>query len=667
MNRMAFDPQTGVKAQPDSLAARTLHLVFLRFAAQPFSLEQLEGLATAAAGGGELAYGLQLLRRTRTVLAVQKAWGDKLYYIPLGIFLALQTERFRNLLPAGEGSELRESPDSADISLWKESKPGLASDLFRALSWIARGGLPLTAKGTVHQRAMSKFAGLLSLSSEDVESLKLRYPQQESYPAAAAVMLDMALSLGLAERGDQEWTVCEPALSRWLAYSREEMDSRLLYELLARYVPASSGLQHAACALMLPCFKAGIWYSVPSLLKQLRLRNVLSQEENQEDDGELWLQGWMEALCAFGWLELGYSRHKELFFRWHRKPSLEDGVPGEQAGAHASRSSSAFFVQPDFEVLVPPDTPYSLRWELELCCEMSSSDVMTTYRLTRQAAEAALEQKRTPEDILGFLTRHAMSGVPDNVKLALRQWGREMGRTSFARALLLRCADAEAADRIAQDSGLSGMMQRIGPLDFIVQETELGEIRRGLERLGVAPLGGSAGSASLAHTANASGSSPRKPAYPRLEMPSDGGDAETGRTTPFHPDKGGEAQHRPSAWIYAGNAVHFYQPDETVPDYEELFPGLRNVPGSWTRELRGYHASTVALVLRQALEWKARVELRIQGKTLMALLLWIRGAGEWRASAMKDEASTGLAGEDRSFEFASHDVEGIRIVLPAKA
>lgn len=84
-----------------------------------------------------------LLRRG-DIKAVRKAWGERLYYLPLA--MSLQRQRvwgYPALKPlAGGPARLR-----------REAKAGLAFDLFRALTYIAGNGLKLTAKGTIHQRS----------------------------------------------------------------------------------------------------------------------------------------------------------------------------------------------------------------------------------------------------------------------------------------------------------------------------------------------------------------------------------------------------------------------------------------------------------------------------------------------------------------------------------
>lgn len=238
-------------------------------------------------------------------------------------------------------------------------------------------------------------------------------------------------------------------------------------------------------------------------------------------------------------------------FRW--RVGRDEPAASYKGTAYEPKAAPGkIIVQPDFEILVPPDVAFSVRFELEACCEHVATDVMSVYRLTRASVEGASRYGRTPEEVSAFLTGHA-AFVPEPVLNALEQWGSEIGRTSFAEVLLLRCADAGAADRIASLSALHGTVERIGPLDFIVNAEREAEVRKALAAERLAPPGRRSAEA--------------EPDYPRL----------TGRNSPpadasvfgWLEGTGGQG------WIYQGTDLHFYEPDDELPDDGQLFPGLR--------------------------------------------------------------------------------------------
>ncbi|WP_174704672.1 helicase-associated domain-containing protein [Paenibacillus physcomitrellae] len=737
---------------------RVLEILFIRFAAQPFSIEQLEGQATAYCPAAELVYGLHLLRRAGLVNTMSRGWGEPLYALSLQAYFEIQQKSFLLL----EADQSRNERLQGHVKLLKEAKRGLAHDLLRVLSGIAKGALPLTAKGRVQQRALSKFTGLFSLSDEDLGGLQLSYPEQDDYPPAAAVLLDMALALGLTRKDEQAWAVNEHELIRWLRSDEALREGLLMAELLERYVPANPFLQHLVCALLHPAFLPGKWGSIEGILRQLRAKRIQldsplagqRQEADRQETSPIgsWLLSWLKALCGFGWLELGYAdeqgrgipealaavlaagnnglddekplkeREREqgqdlgfplagLMIRWLRKPDLkavfcrrmaetQSGRQGALAGFEGEAATSAsigtsdgtsegtgvrtdarcglgnpheaaFFVQPDYEVLVPPNTPYTIRWELELCCELISADVMTTYRLTRESVERAAENGRKAGEVLAFLERHALTGVPDAVSLAVREWGEQRKHTSLFHATLLHCADERTADRIAAEPAAEGALERIGSCHFIVSANERMPVVQMLEQLGVTLYN------PLEEAAAANGV-----LYPRVSPALSGSGT---RGSEASKDRN-EAVQAPQAWIYAGKPVRIQKADASIPNLEELFPGLRRIPAAWTSEVRTYHASTVKLMLQQALEWKAGVELRLNNGTFTAVPRWIKGSGDWRVGAelapkdnskaeegnSKEGKGNSKAGEGEGFHAGTYtelipaDIEGIRILLPAE-
>ena len=96
------------------------------------------------------------------------------------------------------------------------------------------------------------------------------------------------------------------------------------------------------------------------------------------------MRNWLVALSGLGWLDLGENGEGELVFRWSVKP-----VFAHQNGESRLGAEELFYIQPDFEIIVPPEVSFRVRWELELYCENVAMDVMSIYRLSRASIAAA--------------------------------------------------------------------------------------------------------------------------------------------------------------------------------------------------------------------------------------------------------------------------------------
>lgn len=400
-----------------------LHL-FRKFAGLPFKLDRVNEAASGRVTGAELRASLPSLLKSGQLTAVRKSYGERLFSIPPACIPSL----WNRLAPAAP-----EPVHAPLVLLVKESGKGLAGDLFRTLSWIGQYGLPVTSKGTIHRKAIGKLTDLLSISEPDVSPLGLRYAHQDVYPAQLAVVLDMLFALGLLDQETGSVRLLPERLSAWLSQDPAGMDAILLRELMARYLPDDPAVWHIAYRMMLPDLPLGAWLSVESLLQSIIDCGMLTGFSRDQQD---WLQGWMQALSAFGWLDLGKDEAGAWMLRWRRRPGLQTGVDsGEEDGqATVFKGQEMCYVQPDFEILVPPDVPFNTRWELECCCECMTTDTMSIYRLTRRRAAHAYGLGRSPADLLELLTACSRE-VPDNVVQTLLDWERDLKRDMSGQTL----------------------------------------------------------------------------------------------------------------------------------------------------------------------------------------------------------------------------------------
>lgn len=603
----------------DEAEIEALRLLFCRYAGLPFKLEQVNAAAAGHVSGADLRAALPALLRSGALAAVRKAWGEKLYYLPL--------DRLLGMWNAWGYAELRVQ-DPARVELRREAKPGLALDLFRALTWMAGNGLRMTAKGTIHQKERGKLEDRIALKAEDVAGLRLKYPHPDVYSPALAVVLDLLLALGLISKERAVWRAHPPGLAAWLSLELPAMNLVLLREMLQRYVPADAGLQHVALRLTAADLKPGVWYALEELLGSLQDQGLLGPEGDPSPERATWIEDWLDALCGCGWLELGRHPEDGVMFRWLIERASSAPVVSQTA-------KGKLIVQPDFELFVPPDVPFTVRFELEACAELVSSGVMSVYRLTRAGLEQACRLGRTPQEVLRLLEEYS-AGLPEPVRDALLQWGREIGRTTLVEAKLLSCADADAADRIAGLPLLAGKLERIGPLHYLVNPDFEADVLKILDGERLAPV--------HRQTQN-----PDEPMYPKLAV------------VPW-PDSEEVKRQGGQGWIYQGADLHFYEPEINSPSVEELFPGLSEIPAMWWKELRKYHASTARELVERAIAWRAKLMLQIGGETILGVPLGAEGETDWRLKVRLLPSSGDPA---REAVLSPGDWQAIRLILPA--
>ena len=113
-----------------------------------------------------------------------------------------------------------------------------------------------------------------------------------------------------------------------------------------------------------------------------------------------------------------------------REDALLEQVPVQNADAKC-------VVQPNFEVLLPPDFPCAHYLDMCVLGDLKTQDVMACFHLSRDSIRRALARGLSGEEIEAFLTQHSAAGLPDVVK-----------------SLIAECADKYGEIEIIPDSGL---------------------------------------------------------------------------------------------------------------------------------------------------------------------------------------------------------------------
>ncbi|MEK4732658.1 helicase-associated domain-containing protein [Paenibacillus sp. FSL L8-0641] len=632
-----------------------LRRCFIRHAGQPMKEEEPIQLTRGSLSGVETKLALRGLRARGWLEAVTKSWGERILYIPVyrlpDLYDMLLEENPMNMMHSDHPITVH------------ESMTGLESELLHALSRIAVQGVPLTAKGTIHKRSLQKLNELTPFRPEDLMGLGLHYAHAELYPVQTVVMMDLLLSLGLLVKETVSFRIQETELATWIRLSAWQMRKHIFATLMERYGKAEASMQHFRYMLCAVSQYMGIegWISIKCLLQWMLQVGLIQQESTSGADskngalldlipttsnpegfaGETGsdfnfngsfmegLEGWLKALTAFGMGDWGQTASGKLCFRWNvsvldmlRPNNYED----------TNQEQGTFYVQPDFEILVPPDVAYDVRWRLECCCERVTGDRMAIYRITRESVTEAIELGMEAKAIPALLDKFSRTGVPDHVRMAVEQWVGDVGRTAFATVTLLRCSTQEDADMVARHPALEGLLERLGDKDFIIPASSVVKIRKTLAAIGLGPRREPEGVDEPAHH------------YPLISETENINSGSLNSEMESEPIQARSifSQEGRAGLVYTGRTLHFYEQEHTLPDPSDYFPERSTVPSSWTKEWRSYHTSTARQLIEQAIRWQAAVGLRIGGKEVK----WIPEAvvsgapwsvTGWYASGRDDE------------------------------
>lgn len=418
-----------------------LHHIWRRFAGQGFDDDKLRSLRFPRLSGVEAQLAFVSLRQQGWVRAVKRGWGERLYFIPFDKLQILQ-EGF------GPVEAFETGPiSSASVRLQQEARSGIAIDMFNVLVYMAKNRVSLTAKGILHKKCIQKLGGEIALTPYDVEGLALHYDHAEAYPPHVAMVLDLLFAFGLVVAEQGELKLNRAALRHWLMLSREAMERDVLLHMMESYIPNSAEFQHWTWRICHSSLSGGVWYrarQMPAAVSEPLEGAASTGKELLPEEASSWLR----LLTGCGYTDSGIDDDGQFLFRWRVAPSsLLNGGTGAGIG------SSGLFIQPDFEILIPPDVPNSVKFQAACCTERVSDDVMTVYRLTRDSVMQAAKAGMEPEGIAAFLTKHAAAGMPENVHAALFQWGKEMDRAGLNEPLRYAEAPPEEGAELAGPDG----------------------------------------------------------------------------------------------------------------------------------------------------------------------------------------------------------------------
>lgn len=549
---------------------QVLKEILIRYAALPFEIEQLlKGLEDfPALTGADVRVAVAKLRRSGIIFAVRKAWGDQLLYLPtdnIPIWLPLLLPLNCEPVPIGFGRDIQYA--SAEYRL------PLSLELLSVWHEIYRQPIAWTVKGAPQRTSITRITGAMKLTAEEVSCLALTYPHQEHCPAQAAMALDLGLVCKVLIKDGNEIDMNDSGLTSWLTHSPSSADVYLHNLVMHRY-GALDRLFHLT---------ASVIHSMPIMEWIYEEQAVIVQDQMES------IISWLGLLESFGWLERGMVNGKAVF---RKKKCLDERTD------YVKHEPGTLIVQPDGEVLVPPDVGLSQRWMLEEIAERGTADELFVYRLTRNACIKACNAGLSQEAVVQFLERESRAPLPESVVRALTDWYSSLGKVSFAEVMLLRTENDQISNELKRDPAIAEkLLEQVGDCAFIVDVASYRLICARLRKMGYPPL------------------------EQTRRIRSDSMDSIVAS------DMDGLAE---SGWIYKSTVLSAYESDRTMPAAEELFPGMLDIPAFWISRPRAYHASTCKELIERAIRWQAPIQLKHNEKTRIFIPKGIEEAnGRW--------------------------------------
>ncbi len=562
-----------VYAQLFGLERKVLNLILGTVGYSPFSQEQLEQHAAGRMSGAECKVALIRLQQKGIVFTFSKAWGEHIYIIPVDSFPLWTAAAFTPF-----NREVK-NPDITEQLFHQH--PGLTYDVLQLLSYGTLYELSLTQKGTLLKRHLQKLQASFMLKDAHLSGLALHYAHQETYPPAFAVIADLAFRLGLLMYETEALSINRTMLEQWLKLTVSEADRLILISFLETHVPQNIMVQHLWMNLW--NVPKGEWISIQDYVSWLKQQDFMNEGMLEPADAEKWLQ----PLSALGWIEIGKTGDQFTFFRV--SSNLSD--PHSDQRQHLDEPFEPMYVQPDYEVLVPPHVPLWMHWELLLISELLSRDQVSRYRLTKESIHRACEKGRSESSILDFLKRHSLM-LPEHVEWSIKDWCSQFGQMTIQDVTLLRCKDRSVAELLkTQEQFRDSILEAISEVDFIIKAEHLEAFEKWLAKRSMTPV------------------TQRKEERPKSYLQVNV-DQQLTHSTRFTSDR------QVKGLIYSKGAVHYYHSPDTLPDIADIYPSMDRIPALWLQSFRPYHHSVRKEMVEHALAYKALLKLNRNGKAV---------------------------------------------------
>lgn len=542
---------------------RTLGLIVTEIGCNSFHIQELEKAASNRMTGAEVKVALAGLRGYGVVTVFRKSWGEQFYVLPEDGFEIWQ----KLLLQPFPADQRLRGDEWETVGSAMTASRGLAQDLFHMLVIAASGEITLTQKGTLHKKTILKLTDQLQLANFGDCKLPFTYACTEVYEPGLAILLDAAVRLGLLQREESSIKLHKDTLAEWLSLTFGQQQSRLYQLWKQNAFPAAPWLQHAISIMQtIPDFQ---WCSINEIAVWLGQNQVqMGGLTEGRLIGEL-LQQWVLLLEKFRWIEL--VKDDQYWFRW----LISVDVSEMSGQATRTEEKGCLYIQPDFEILLPPTAPFLVEWEIAAFSQLTRSDQVRTYLITKQSFHRACDAGADWREWIDSLKKWSAYAVPDNVLHMLEQWGSQYGNVYFTEVALLRCLNKEMADLIVNNDKCKPFIQeKIGESSFIVSGDQIAEFRKLLEQMG---------------------------AYPRRSLV---------KTETASNDKQCLSLQ---GWITSRDPIHIYELESSLHTLEDIYPDMQEIPALWLKEYRAYHASTKKDLIRKAIEWKSYLKLGKEG------------------------------------------------------
>lgn len=596
-NKINPDKIVEVYASLDEDIRICFDVILLQRGTLSFSIETMHKWHGLQVTGIMLKFACKPLLQLGFLASIRMTWGEQRLFIPNHIYTCFltyklqclsiddvdtvhkQTKSFLSSLPTQYEVE-------ADCSI-KESGC-LWMDIFQLLVYAMKAGLPLTSQGLLHKRTLSCLQTILRLDEQALSFLTLNVSFPEHFPRSVTVVLDTALRLGVLTKEENCYHVQIEQVRRWFMQEEQVFRQAILDITIEHYVIADSMVRHLIYMVFI-CGQNKHWSTDETLIH--RLIQLAWLDVN--DEGRLnfirgQIRAWLHVAHAFGLCNVISHEHTYLF-----------RIPDEVC----YKDQRILFIQSDYEIIVPKQTSFMIRWELEVFADRCHVDQTDIYRVTRESIMRSVKHGRTAQSILKFLDYCAVHEIPPNVRNTIKSWANQYGKLHVTEVTLLRCLDKEIATQVTAafiGKEIRTRLVPVGEKDFIVEPKDLKAITNQLEK---------------------------------CELPIITHEKEMASTVcpQLWQAKSTHKNDIKTEIVYSSSSFQYDEIDTTwLEQQTDDWIQQGNITKQWTQKLYPYHLSTKQEIVKTAIQIQTKLEVEQAGRVFTVVPLSVHQSSSTR-------------------------------------
>jgi len=149
-----------------------------------------------------------------------------------------------------------------------------------------------------------------------------------------------------------------------------------------------------------------------------------------------------------------------------------------------------FSIQPNLEVITPPDLDLHTFYRLNEFCDIKAVDVMSTLVLTRDSLREGMDKGLRGEDVVQFLGEHAQQVVPETVRHLIQECSDKHGELDMAAVSgYIRVADRILLEELRSNRRIQPAIKEVvgDSLILLRENVDIRKLARELQRMGFMP------------------------------------------------------------------------------------------------------------------------------------------------------------------------------------